>query len=202
VRESNGDLQDATEPTLGCSIGSSAARRRLRLRSRLQPEFLYEGPPDSRVGDFTTMTIPLGAIIREIANDVFSSCFGRGVIFAASRDVDAEYVLALEGDLDNFLYRYTEIVDSGFSEEDPDVWIVPEVEIAFGARIFDSRGNQVLDRTYSSGVVEGERYIVTARPAERINQILHDTLHSLIIQVANDIYPLLIGECTVLDLDA
>jgi len=32
-----------------------------------QAEFLYAGPPDSRIGDFTTMTIPLGAIVSAMA---------------------------------------------------------------------------------------------------------------------------------------
>lgn len=166
-----------------------------------QAEFVYSGPPESEIGDFTTMTIPLATIVQEIAADVFESCFARGVIFAPTRDVDADYVLALEANLDDFLYRYTRIVDRGFAEDDPDVWIIPEVDISFAVDVYDSRGSQVLSKVYDSGVQAGERYRVTSRPSERINQVLHGTLHALITQVANDLYPLLVGECTVFDLD-
>lgn len=166
-----------------------------------QSEFTYEGPPDSEVGDFTTMTIPMADIVREIAVDVFGSCFGQGVIFAPSRDVDQDYVLALEANLDDFFYRYSREFDRGFSETDPLVWIVPEVEISFDVDVFDSRGTRVLSKTYDSGIQAGDRYIVTSRHEERINRVLHATLHALMTQAANDLYPLLIGECTVLDLD-
>lgn len=166
-----------------------------------QREFTYEGPPDSEVGDFTTMTIPMAEIVQEIAADVFGSCFARGVIFAPSRDVDQDYVLAMEANLDDFLYRYAREVDRGFSETDPDVWIIPEVDISFDVDVYDRSGALVLRKTYDSGIQAGERYMVTSRPQERINQVLHGTLHTLMTQAANDLYPLLIGECTVLDLD-
>lgn len=166
-----------------------------------QAEFVYSAPPNSEIGDFTTMTIPLGSIVREIASDVFGACFARGVEFAPSRDVGGDYVLALEANLDDFYYRYTRVVDRGFSEEDPDVWIIPEVDISFAVDVYDARDMQVLSKVYDSGVQAGERYMVTSQPAERINQVLHGTLHALITQVANDLYPLLVGECTVIDLD-
>lgn len=166
-----------------------------------QEQFTYEGPPDSEVGNFTTMSIPLGSIVKEIARDVFGSCFARGVAFATSREAGGEFVLALEGNMDDFVYRYTRIIDRGFSEDDPDVWIVPEVDISFSADVFDSRGTRVLSKVYDSGVRAGERYMVTSRPSEKINEVLHTTLHDLITEVAEDLYPLLIGECTVIDVN-
>jgi hypothetical protein len=169
-----------------------------------QQEFTYTSEPDSVTGDFTTLTVPMGAIVRDIAEQVFSSCFGQGVEFAPERIPNGDYVIALEGNMQEFIYRYTRVIERGFEEVDPsegevDAWITPEVDIAFDVRAFDRRGEKVLEKTYSSGVTAGESYRVTRRPAERINETLHATLHALMLQVADDLKPLLVGECTVLD---
>jgi len=45
-------------------------------------EYVYQGAPTTQVGEFTTLTIPIGNIMQEIAAEVFSSCFSFGVVFA------------------------------------------------------------------------------------------------------------------------
>ena len=167
-----------------------------------EEQFVYDGPPDSEVGNFTTMTVPLGMILKEIATDVFGSCFARGVTFAPTRETGGDYVLALEADLGDFVYRYERVIDRGFSDvQDPDVWILPEVDISIDVKVYDSRGAEVLSKTYDSGVQAGERYMVNPHHEERINEVLHATLHQLLTEVAEDLYPLLIGECHVVDVD-
>jgi hypothetical protein len=169
-----------------------------------QQEFTYTSKPDSVTGDYTTLTVPIGAIVGEIAQQVFSSCFAQGVEFAPERVPNGDYVIALEGNMQEFIYSYTRVIERGFEEVDPDegevdAWITPEVDIAFDVRAFDRSGAKVLEKTYSSGVTAGESYRVTSHPAERINETLHATLHALMLQVADDLKPLLVGECTVLD---
>ena len=169
-----------------------------------QQEFVYTSAPDSVTGDFTTLTVPMGAIVRDIAEDVFASCFGQGVAFAPERVLNGDYVIALEGNMEEFVYRYKRVIERGFEEANTnegevDAWITPEVDISFDVRAFDRSGNKVLEKIYSSGVTAGEGYRVTSRPAERINETLHATLHALLLQVAADLKPLLVGECTVLD---
>jgi hypothetical protein len=165
-----------------------------------QQEFVYSGPPDSTTGDFTTLTVPLGAIVKDIATDVFTSCFSEGVEIATQRPAQGDYVVAIEGDIPDFVYRYTKIIDQGFDEGDADSWIIPEVDISFNARAYDRTGTQILAKTYDSGVTAGEGYRVTSRPSERINETLHATLHALMLQLADDIKPLLVGECSVTDI--
>ena len=165
-----------------------------------QRQLVYESAPVSEVGSFTTITIPFGSIMQDIARDVFGSCFARGVVFAENRDRTAEYVLALEGDMQEFLYSYTRVIDEGFSVEEPTTWLVPEVRMSFDVRAYDPQGLMVLDRTYDSGVVAGPRYYVDSRPAERVNETLHATLHQFMLQVAADVRPLLVGSCDIRDL--
>lgn len=165
-----------------------------------QRSFVYEGPPASRTGDFTTLVVPLGAIVQEIASHVFGECFAYAVEFAPSRAGRDDYVLAIEGDLEEFIYSYTKIIDAGFNAERADVWIAPEVEIAFAVKGCNRAGDTVLDRVYDSGVRAGEEYMVTSMPAERINRVLHATLHDLMLEPVADARPLLGEQFEVTDL--
>jgi hypothetical protein len=164
-----------------------------------QRAFTYEGPPSSRTGDFTTMVVPIGNIVQEIASHVFGECFAYGVEFADSRAADGDYVLAIEGDMQDFIYSYTKVIDEGFNAQRADVWIVPEVRISFAVKAYNRSGERVLDKVYDSGVKAGEEYMVTSRPAERINRTLHATLHDLMLKVVADVRPLLMEECEITD---
>lgn len=164
-----------------------------------QETFVYKGKASSWIGGDATLTLPLGAIVKDIAGEIFTSCFAKGVTFAERRAPGSGYVLALEGNLEQFIYSYTRVIDSGFSEEAPDSWIIPEVQIAFDVRAYDGNDAEVLHKTYDSGIRAGRRYRVSSKPAERINEALHATLHDLMLQVAADIRPLLAGKCEVTD---
>lgn len=167
-----------------------------------QRTFTYEGPPSSRTGDYTTLVVPIGNIVQEIARHVFGECFAYGVEVADSREGHDDYVLAIEGDMQQFMYAYDRIIDAGFNAERADVWTVPEVQIAFAVKAYDRAGEQVLDKVYDSGVIAGEEYVVTSQPAERINRVLHATLHDLMLQLVADVRPLLMERCQITDVAA
>jgi hypothetical protein len=165
-----------------------------------QRTFVYEGPPSSRTGDYTTMTVPIGTIVQETARHVFGDCFAYGVEVADSREGRDDFVLALEGNMQDFIYSYTKVIDAGFNAEPADVWIVPEVEMAFAVKAYDRGGTMVLDKVYDSGVRAGEEYLVTSKPAERINRVLHTTVHDLMVKLVADVRPLLMEKCEVTEL--
>jgi hypothetical protein len=165
-----------------------------------QRTFVYEGPPSSRTGDYTTLIVPVGSIVQEIASHVFGECFAYGVEVADSREGRDDFVLALEGDMQEFIYSYSKVIDAGFNGERADTWIVPEVEMAFAVKGYNRAGETVLDKVYDSGVKAGEEYMVTSKPVERINRVLHTTLHDLMLEVVADVRPLLMEECEVTEL--
>jgi hypothetical protein len=166
-----------------------------------QRTFVYEGPPSSLTGDYTTLIVPVGTIVQEIARDVFGQCFAYGVEVADSREGRDDFVLAIEGDMQEFIYSYTKVIDAGFNGERADAWIVPEVEVAFAVKGYNRAGQMVLDKVYDSGVTAGEEYLVTSKPAERINRVLHTTVHDLMVELVADIRPLLMmQECEITEL--
>ena len=63
-----------------------------------------------------------------------------------------------------------------------------------------STRQQLAQRTYSSGLVNGESYEVTNRPYERINETFHTALQQIMLEVADDLRPLLVGQCRITDL--
>jgi hypothetical protein len=73
------------------------------------------------------------------------------------------------------------------------------VNISVAVKAHNLAGATVLDKIYDSGVMAGESYMVTSRPAERINRTLHATLHSLMLKLAADLRPLLLEECEITD---
>jgi hypothetical protein len=167
----------------------------LMLMPEEQRTFTYQGPPSSRTGDYTTLIVPIGNIAMEIARHVFGECFAYGVEVTDSLAGRDDFVLAIEGDMQQFIYSYTKVINAGFDGAPTDSWIVPEVELAFAVKGYNRAGETVLDKVYDSGIKAGEEYVTTSKPAERINRVLHTTLHDLMVDLVADVRPLLMEEC-------
>jgi hypothetical protein len=151
-----------------------------------QRDFRWAGKASSWIGGDSILELPLGTIVEQIATDVFGTHFS-GVKFVSTRPTLTGCDIAVEGDMDQFVYSYTRVIESGFSDETQESWIVPEVDVAFTARAYDASGGQIVSNTYSSGPVAGRRYMVSSKPGERINEALHGTLHDLMDKLAADV---------------
>lgn len=167
-------------------------------------QYIFEGKPESRIGETITLTMPIGAILREVTAEVFRSYFMYGVVFTDELVPDLHYVIAIEPEIKNFSYRYDRRVegdtfevrrsDSGELEAQPVSIITPSIQFDLALKVYDSSNRVLLEKTYPSGVVEGESYIVTLRPHERINATFHKALESMLLDVAEDIRPFLAEE--------
>jgi hypothetical protein len=163
-------------------------------------EYVYQGSPTTSVGEFTTLTIPIGNIMQEITAEVFSSCFSYGVVFTDSLRRDMNFLVAIEPEIREFSYEYDRVpIGSGFDEE-PRFETTPRVSFDLSVKAYNGAGDTVLDRVYASGSVAGEPYEVTNRPYERINATFHTALQNIMLRVADDIRPLLVGQCEITDL--
>jgi hypothetical protein len=163
-------------------------------------EYVFQGSPTTAVGEFTTLTIPIGNIMQEIAAEVFQSCFAFGVVFTQDLNRDMAYLVAIEPEIQNFSYAYDRVPIDTAPDEPPRSITTPQVEFDLAVKAYDSAGRTVLERTYASGPVSGESYEVTNRPYERINETFHSALQQVMVRVADDIRPLLVGQCEITDL--
>jgi hypothetical protein len=184
-----------------------AETRILILMDPEDMEYVYEGTADSFIGRDFTLRMPIGAITREIAVEVFQSHFNYGVVFAGAPPPDLRYVVAIDPEIRDFTYRYEQRVEEnviemrsvdGGIEAIPATIITPTIEFELALRAYDAAGNVVLDKIYPSGVVEGESYYVTSRPHERINATFHATLQSMMLRVASDLRSFLAEQPNVL----
>ena len=170
-------------------------------------QYVFEGPPESFVGQSIDLRIPLAAITREITAGVFRSHFNYGVVFAGEMPDDLPYILAIHPEIVDFSYRYDQHLDDTVVEMQsidndleavPVTVITPSIQFDLDVTAYDPDGNRVLDKTYPSGLVAGESYIVTSRPHERINATFHSTLQEIMLQVTDDLRPLLAAQPNLL----
>ena len=164
-------------------------------------QYVFEGKPESRIGETITLTMPIGAILREVTAEVFRSYFMYGVVFTPQIIPDLHYVVAIEPEIKNFSYRYDRQVEGdtfdvqrsngGDLEAQPVSIITPSIQFDLALKVYDTSNKVLLEKTYPSGVVKGEPYIVTSRPHERINATFHKALEGMLMQVADDIRPFL-----------
>lgn len=163
-------------------------------------DYVFEGPAESFVGQGINLRIPIGAITREITAGVLRSHFNYGVVFAGEMPDDLPYVIAIEPEIMDFSYRYDQFIDDTIIEMQPvgesfepvaATVITPSIQFELDLAAYDPDGNVVLEKSYPSGIVAGESYIVTSRPHERINATFHSALQNIMLQVAEDIRPIL-----------
>lgn len=168
-------------------------------------EMVFEGGPTTEVGNFTTLTVPLGQIMQEITTHVFESCFMYGVAFMERLEPEVPFVIAVEPTLRNFSYGYEREPDPrygiGIDGEDTLSIVTPQVEFDLSLNVYNSAGESVLSEDYESGVVTGESYYTTNRPQQRINAAFHSALQEIMQTVAEDIRPHLVGQCEITDFD-
>jgi hypothetical protein len=139
----------------------------------------YSGKPTSFTGSATKLTLPLGEITRQVALKVFGAAFRDG---ADSRNtaVDiAGYRLVVKPKIARFSYAYNQLKNFGFA-------VTPQVELDLHVALVSPDGKTLLDKNYASGLSEGDTYVLSGQPAEKVNQILHQTLFRLMTDAALD----------------
>jgi hypothetical protein len=165
-------------------------------------ETVFQGAPATAVGEFTTLTIPIGNIMQEISAEVFRSCFAFGVVFTRELTNDLAFLVAIEPEIRTFSYGYDRVPLETTPDEPPRSLTTPWVEFELAVRAYDASGQTILERSYPSGRVAGETYEVTNRPYERINETFHRALQQAMVQVAEDLRPSLVGQCRITDITA
>ena len=163
-------------------------------------QYVYEGRPDSLVGQSVMLTMPIGSIMREIAAHVFQFYFNYGVVFTQDLSPDVRYIIALQPEIRDFSYRYDRRAEEDLIEMRPTddgieavpvTVMTPSIQFDLDLIVYDASGNVVLDKTYPSGTVAGQSYMITSRPHERINGTFHAALQDMMLTVAEEIRPLI-----------
>lgn len=140
----------------------------------------YMGKPTSFTGSGTTLTIPLGMITREIAVIVFGDLFLGGAERSNSLTNLTSYRLVLKPKIINFSYEYNQLKNLGFA-------ITPTVIATLDVSLLDGKGTASWTRSYFSGTVETDAYIVSGAPGEEIGKAAHKAIYDLMLKAVKDI---------------
>ena len=93
-----------------------------------EESFVYSGSPSSFTGSGTTLTIPLGFVLREVAEEILEDRFSGGTDFANEFKSNEGYKIALHPCIKHFDYRFNQLKNIGFA-------ITPEVEVDIQVKI-------------------------------------------------------------------
>jgi hypothetical protein len=139
----------------------------------------YSGKPTSFTGSGTTLTLPLGEITRQVALKVFGAAFKDGADFRNAAGDATGYRLIVKPKITRFTYAYNQLKNLGFA-------VTPQANLDLHVTLVSPDGKTLLDKDYASGLTEGGSYVLSGKPAEKVNQILHQTLFKLMTDAALD----------------
>jgi len=157
----------------------------LLVMPREAEDFVYAGSPSSLTGGATNLTVPLGFILKQVAEEILEDRFSGGTDFDNEFRAESGYLIALQPSIKRFDYRYNQLKNLGFA-------ITPQVEIDLQVEILDESGETIFDNVYESGRVSGKSYMISGSPAEKVNQITHKVIYDLLKQSFEDARPIIV----------
>lgn len=147
---------------------------------------VYSDNPRSFTGGGTTLSLPLGEITKQVAMKVFASAFKGGADFRNEAVAGADYRLVVKPRVSRLDYYYNQLKNLGFA-------ITPQLEMELSVTMLRGDGTVLFERTYVSGRSEGDTYVVSGSPGEKVNKLVHMILFKLMTDAAIDVQKALAG---------
>lgn len=159
----------------------------LILTSVQDDKYVFTGSPTSFTGGGTSLTIPIGQILKESAVAAFVDTFKDG---AEAKNLDigspigvgesSKYVAIVTPKLVSYSYEYNQAKNLGFA-------ITPTAVVVSDIRIVDQQGNTRFQKQYESGPVEGSAYMINMSPHEEISKVTHQAFYEIFSRAASDV---------------
>jgi hypothetical protein len=141
---------------------------------------VYSGHPTSLARRATTLTMPLGSIVRETAIAAFADTFKGGADVSTEVTDPARYVVIVAPRLIGFSYEYNQLKHAGLA-------MTPTAVVNVDVRVLDASGATRWQRRYASGPVEGPSSMLDTSPGEAIGKLTHKALYDLFSKAAVEV---------------
>lgn len=141
----------------------------------------YTGNPTSFTGSATTLTLPIGHILRGGAVLAFRDMFSGGAKVIAAPPQDQVYSVIIKPSVRSFSYEYNQLKNAGFA-------VTPTATVVLDIRVTHEEGEVIWERTVDSGPVEGPAYMITGAPGEEISKVAHKAVLRTMQQAAVQAY--------------
>lgn len=140
-----------------------------------EENFVHTGSPSSFTGGGTSLTIPLGYILKSVSEDVLGDRFSGGIAFSNQDMPNSDSAIVFRPSIQRFEFWYNQARNLGFA-------VTPQVEIDLHVRMLDRAGSVLCDEVFASGRISGDSYFISGSPAEKVNQTVHRVLYDLLEQ--------------------
>lgn len=158
--------------------------RAVVFTTEAEDNYIYTGNPTSFTGGATKISIPLGLITKEISQNGFERIFSGGAVLARDIDAVSDYRVIVRPRISNFSYAYNQLKNVG-------LLVTPQTDISLSIEVLDNNRRVIHVNTFSSGVKDGDSYMMSGNPADRINRLAHEVITELVNQATNEVYYLL-----------
>ena len=135
-------------------------------------EYIYKGSPTTFTASATTLSIPIGIVTREVSRAAWSEYFRGGADAATSLERAKAYRAIVRPHVTQFSYAYHQLENLGFA-------ITPGVKVTLDVSLVNENGVAQWSRTFDSGEVKAGSYMVSFKPEEKVNRLLHEIVADL-----------------------
>lgn len=149
--------------------------------SRSEQAETFTGNPTSFTGSATSLTLPIGKILREGAVLAFRDMFSEGAEVIEQPSNDHRYVAIIQPSVRSFSYKYNQLKNAGFA-------VTPTATIDLEVKMTNGNGEVIWEKTIDSGAVEGPAYMITGAPGEEISKVAHKAVLQTMQQAASQAY--------------
>lgn len=160
------------------SVDERIAGKALLVTAPADDQYIFTGKPTSLTASASTLSVPLGFMVRQIAETVLGEVCTQGVDHAGAA-ADG-YAVIVQPRITAFEYGYPQLKNLGFA-------ITPEARVDLNVKLLDSAGQMLTDKDYSTGTREGRSYVLSGSPQEKINRIAHQGIYDLLREATADI---------------
>lgn len=172
--------QDFVPATPSLSSMQKLDGKGLVIMSLSEENFIFSDNPASYTGAATSLTIPIGKVIKQIALEVFGSTFSEGAYFSNNSDNSENYVLMINPivKLDN--YKYDQLENLGFA-------VTPKVSVSAKITVRSPDNSTIFDKNYSYVDMKASAYVFASSPDEKVNELIHQAIHKILLESLTDI---------------
>ncbi|MFO1206190.1 MAG: hypothetical protein U1E63_10750 [Burkholderiales bacterium] len=154
--------------------------RVLVVTTEQEDAYVYSGHPTSFTGAATTLTVPLGIILKEATIAAFADAFHGGAEASSSVHDADRFVAVVSPHPVSFTYEYNQLKNVGFA-------ITPTAVVSIDVRVLDGANATRWHKVYASGPVEGPSYMLNTSPQEEIVKVTHKAAYDLMAKAAVDV---------------
>ena len=159
-------------------LGTLSGKAALLMRPG-DDAFVFSGNPTRFTGAATSLSIPFGLVIKDVALKSLKNSFSDGADFISDIPEANDYTMIMEPKYGGFSYAYNSAKTLGFA-------ITIQAELNLMVSFYDKEGSLLKQETYSTGLRDGETYAMSMQPAEKVNRLAHELTAELVARAIRD----------------